>query len=214
MYTRCPNCQQQQTVTTEQLSIQRGIAYCRYCAVKFDALELLSDTSLDAATRFTATLPWESPKDNSRRWAVGVVAGIALLMAQIVYFEGAALSRQPKIRPSLEAVCRALGCHLPDYRNLDEWLLQATLTPDGQHYAVTAALINQAAYAQPYPGIKIELLDVNGRPFAERIFRAEDYLPDDQRAATAVKAGAALSIQLPIAATRQLIAGHTFELVY
>ena len=202
-------------MTTEQLSVNRGIAYCRYCSVKFDALELLSDKSLEPVDKqwLTAPLPWESSTNNQRSWLVGIVVNVLLLAAQLIYFEGRQLSQQTVIRTYLEPICQTLGCQLPAYRNLDALLLQANLTRNEQHYIATVAVINQAAFAQAYPGIKLKLLDFNGKAFAERTFIATDYLTATEPVIPALKAGGVLSFRLPIAAPKQTIGGYTFELV-
>ncbi|MDO9104234.1 MAG: zinc-ribbon and DUF3426 domain-containing protein [Methylovulum sp.] len=215
MFTRCPNCRCQQRLTVEQLRVSRAIVSCRRCALKFDALELLSDTAT-VDTGFphdTEVLPWELPR-RSPYWRPALLVGIVALLMQVVYFEGRDLSQHDRLRPGLEQLCRHLGCQLPAYKNLDGWLLQGALTPSpNRSYLVTAAISNHATFAQPYPNIKLTLLNYSGSPFAHRIFYPHEYAVGTVAASPLIEAGATVTIQLNIAATKNHIGGYTFDIL-
>ena len=214
MFTRCPNCRQQRSLTAEQLRVSRAIVFCRRCSIKFDALELLSDTASDEVgdIPLATVLPWERQR-RSPYWKLGLAIGIVLLLAQIVYFEGNALTQNTRLRPGLATLCRDLGCRLPDYKNPDELIVRGTLTPSGQHYVVTGLINNQAAFAQAYPDIKLTLLDYSGNPFAHRVFQPRDYAASITAAKPVINAGATLAIHLDIAATQNPIGGYTFDIL-
>jgi hypothetical protein len=103
---------------------------------------------------------------------------------------------------------------LPAYQNPDELNLVGSLnpTPD-HHYQLQAAISNQAAFTQAYPGVKLTLLDYNGKPFAARVFRPQEYLPVTSRASV-IKPDETTEISLKIAAPKSAIGGSSFELIY
>lgn len=223
MFTQCPNCHQKQALTIEQLRDNRAIVHCSQCGINFDALELIheadenyeerDDMEIRAIVESLPALPWEKPVSTGHGyWGLGVLLGLLLLSGQAVYFEGRALSQNPKYRPGLENLCQHLGCRLPVYKNLDELTIvhgSFNRSPD-QHYEFRVVINNQAAFAQPYPGINLTLLDYTGKPFTQRIFGPRDYL--GKNAEPALAADATLDINLKIAATATPIGGYTFDL--
>ncbi|MDP2901856.1 MAG: zinc-ribbon and DUF3426 domain-containing protein [Methylovulum sp.] len=213
MFTRCPNCRQQQSLTVDQLRLSGAIVSCRQCSIKFDALELLSETATEDTGNIpqTVVLPWEQQPRNPY-WLLGTVIGIVLLLAQIVYFEGnAAIAQNVRLRPRLESICQHLGCRLPDYKNPDELILKGALMPSNDHYAFMVAINNQAAFAQAYPNIKLTLLGYNGSPFTHRIFYPQEYAAEIMQTSPLINAGATLTVQLDIAATKNHMGGYTFD---
>lgn len=203
----------------EQLRTSRAIVFCSDCAISFDALELLSDTvTVDVEKTenpLTVPLPWEieSIPGNSY-WQSGLLGVSLLLLAQLVYFEGYAFSQNPSFRPSLERLCQTLNCSLPPYRHADEFsVLEGSLTALPDHILAFRTIVsNQGAFAQPFPNLYLTLLDYTGRPFANRIFRPQDYLPVVPT--TPINADATLEIRLALAAPKTSIGGYTFELTY
>ncbi len=219
MFTQCPNCHQKQSLTVEQLRNSKAIVHCKHCAIMFDALELIGETPTiptEEEIRPLQGLPWEKAASPGKTyWRTGVFLGLLALITQATYFEGYALSQNLSVRPSLEKLCQHLNCQLPAYQNPDELtVLHGSLTPSSdQNYAFRAIINNQAAFAQPYPNIKLTLLDYTGKPFTHRIFAPQDYLPQPSKT-IAMAADATLNINLPIAATKNPIGGYTFELTY
>lgn len=234
MFTQCPNCHQKQSLTVEQLRSSKAIVHCPHCAIMFDALELISETTPDnpkenlprfgthqdkpsgIAKAAPQNLPWENPVPHGKTyWRTGVFLGLFMLSTQAVYFEGHTLSQNLSVRPSLEKLCQHLNCQLPAYQNPDELtVLHGALNPlVDKNYEFRAIINNQAAFAQPYPNISLTLLDYTGKPFTHRIFAPQDYLPQPSKT-IAMAADATLNINLPIAATKNLIGGYTFELTY
>jgi len=229
MYTQCPNCRQAQPLTVAQLRTGRAIAYCNHCSIHYDALELLTETAPEQSpgieppitpawlpTEPPQLLPWEEPEPatNNRYWRIGVLVSFIALIGQGVYFEGHAATQNNKLRPTLAKLCRILHCRLPIYQNADELtVLQSSFTDlPNRHYAFKTVIVNQAAFTQPCPKIKLTLLNFSGRPFTYRVFGPQDYLTNP---ATAVLSpDAALDATLNIAATKTLIGGYHFELSY
>jgi predicted Zn finger-like uncharacterized protein len=215
MFTRCPECQKTHTLTLEQLRVSRGMMRCSQCSALFDALAFISETA-DREKPTARHLPWEkvSLPDGSH-WGAALLLGVLLLAAQIVYFEGPAISQHATFRPWLESLCSKLSCQLPAYKNLDEFTVMHgsfAMLPD-HSYAFKAVISNQAVFRQPYPNIRLTLFDFNGSAFAHRLFQPHDYLPA-YSAASAIDADASTEINLNIAAPDTPVGGYTFELVY
>ncbi|MBF6648179.1 zinc-ribbon and DUF3426 domain-containing protein [Methylobacter sp. BlB1] len=218
MYTVCPDCQKVHALTLEQLRSDRGVMRCTNCSSLFDVLEFISEskpTGIAKGEKPPQPLPWEPVKTAGRAyWHAGLIAGLLLLAAQIVYFEGYAFSQNPAYRPNLEKICANLGCRLPVYKNLDDFnVLQGSfaLQPD-HNYAFHAVITNQAEYPQAYPTIKLTLLDYNEKPFAHRVFYPRDYLPAANGTAV-IAPDATTEISLTIAAPATKVGGYTFKLI-
>jgi hypothetical protein len=190
---------------------------CNSCSAMFDALERISETEeINHSENLPAkSLPWDKERSSGNiYWRAGLVISLLLLIGQIVYFEGYAFSQNPSLRPGLEKLCQQLNCHIPVYKNLDEFtLLHGFFNPlPDQNYLFQAVINNQAEFSQPYPNIKLTLLDYNGNAFAHRIFRPRDYLPE--ASSTDMAADAITEISLKIAAPKTKVGGSAYELIY
>jgi predicted Zn finger-like uncharacterized protein len=218
MFTVCPDCQTTHALTLEQLRSDRGVMRCNNCSSLFDVLEFISESkpvTVSKEEKPPQRLPWEPVKTAGRAyWQAGLILGLFLLIAQIVYFEGYALSQNPAFRPHLEKICERLNCPLPVYKNLDDFnVLQGSfvLLPD-RNYAFRAVITNQADFPQNYPTIKLTLLDYNEKPFAHRVFYPQDYLPETN-GATVMIPDKTTEISLTIAAPATKVGGYTFKLI-
>ncbi|MGZ8159397.1 MAG: DUF3426 domain-containing protein [Methylobacter sp.] len=162
-------------------------------------------------------LPWDREiVPGCGYWRAGLVLAILLLIWQIVYFEGATLSRNPAFRSGLEKICRQLDCKLPAYKNLDEiTVLQGSLSALHDRSLLFRVIIrNQAAFAQPYPNLELTMRDYAGNPFSRRIFLPQDYLPKARVATAVILPDATGEISLNIVALKTKVGGYTFELTY
>jgi predicted Zn finger-like uncharacterized protein len=219
MYTQCPKCQTIQPLTLAQLRTGRGMLRCTNCLAMFDALERISETEEIAPSEHQSSrhLPWDkaSSMPGNTFWRPGLLIGLLILIGQIIYFEGYALTQNPAGRPGLAKLCQLIKCQLPVYKNLDEFsILHGSFTPlPDQNYAFRLVMSNQSAFAHPYPNIKLTLFDYSGNAFAHRIFQPRDYLPE-VAVAQSIAADAITEISLKIAAPETKIGGSTYELVY
>lgn len=114
-------------------------------------------------------------------WIVAVVVALAvLLILQLLLADRARLSADARWRPTLHALCAALFCELPPWREpaaftlLQHDVRQHPSTPGALR--VSATFRNDARWPQPWPRLRLTLSDANGRPAGARDFRAEDYL--------------------------------------
>jgi predicted Zn finger-like uncharacterized protein len=215
MYSRCPHCQTQQTISAEQLRISRGLLTCSACGKRFDALASLSERA-DAEFQEVSDADLLSNPHGKRAhravWRIGALLSLLLLLAQVAYFKGDAISRQPLLRFGWQAICDHLGCRLPMYKNLDEWTVSHSdlRSLSDQNYVFSAAITNQAAFPQNCPDLKLVLLNLSGQAIAERIFSGRQY-----STATSLAANETAEIKLTVVAPPgpAKIGGYTLALL-
>ncbi|WKJ89335.1 zinc-ribbon and DUF3426 domain-containing protein [Methylomonas montana] len=213
MYSRCPHCAKQHELTIEQLRSRRGLLICSACGEQFDSLRFLSEHEY---SELAEDLPGQHQSAGTRQqipaaWLAASVTMSLLLVAQIIYFEGLRLIMQPQLKAGLDAVCAAIPCRLPIYRNLDELaVFHSDLQIQADHsYLFTAAISNQALFTQAAPDLKLTLLSFNGQPLAERVFSAQQYLVGPSKLA----ADQIAEIRLAIVAPATIVGGYTFTLL-
>lgn len=198
MFSRCPHCEAQQPLSTEQLRNTRGLVNCAACGQVFDALPSLSeqaDEIIEPSLHFSYAMERPAKRASSKAWGLGSALMLLLLLGQMIYFAGARLYQQPVIYKALVRLCQKLNCELPAYNNPDDWSishsdLQANLD---QRYVLTAAITNQANLRQAFPDLKLTLMDFTGQPFAERRFAPKEYSHQ-----AALAANQTVQIRLPL----------------
>ena len=101
--------------------------------------------------------------------------------SQLAFFRAHDLVKQiPSSRPLLEAFCETIGCHYTGPRDIKQIELlsrDVRLHPkEKKALLISAAIINNAYFDQPYPDIHIRLSDISGNVVAERVFNAKTYM--------------------------------------
>ena len=114
-------------------------------------------------------------------FAVLSVVGLLALGLQYAWFMPLdMLQRYPQAAPWLERMCRYAGCKLPERR--DAASVQVVSRDVRVHpkyegaLQITAALVNNADFPQPYPRVRFSLFNVNGQTIATRTFMPQEYL--------------------------------------
>ena len=110
-----------------------------------------------------------------------VIFLLALSFTQLAYFRSHELvSIIPSSRPFLEPFCENIGCQYSGPSDTKQIQLQSRdvrLHPkEKKALLISAAMINNAYFAQPYPNIHIRLSDISGNIVAERIFNPKTYM--------------------------------------
>jgi predicted Zn finger-like uncharacterized protein len=110
-----------------------------------------------------------------------IIILLALSFAQLAYFRTHELVELiPSTRPLLENFCKTVHCHYSGPRDTNQIQLisrDVRLHPkEKKALLISAAMINNAYFAQPYPNIHIRLSDISGNVVAERIFNAKTYM--------------------------------------
>ncbi|MEX0871363.1 MAG: zinc-ribbon and DUF3426 domain-containing protein [Aquisalimonadaceae bacterium] len=115
-------------------------------------------------------------------WVAGVLALVVLLVGQVFWFQRHDLAEYPQLRPWLERMCAVGRCTLPMQRAPDLIRLmrgQVTDHPETEGALMASAtLVNTAGFRQPYPLLKLSLLDEDQNVVGERWFHPDDYLDD------------------------------------
>jgi predicted Zn finger-like uncharacterized protein len=120
------------------------------------------------------------PKRTPLVWKILVLPLALLLIAQIVHHHRAELARHPRLGAPLMNAYRALGLHLtPDWDlhayGVKQWGVVMDPTAPGT-LKVRASITNNAAFAQPYPLLKLMLEDRWGDQVRAREFEPAEYL--------------------------------------
>lgn len=145
------------------------------------------------------------PKPTPRIWAVALVPLALLLVAQIVHHHRSELARHPRLGTPLMSVYGALGLTLtPDWNlhayGVKQWGVVMDPAAPGT-LIVRASITNGAAFAQPYPLLKLVLEDRWGDQVRAREFEPAEYLDPgvaaDRLLAPAQQTNATISIVDP-----------------
>ncbi|HXH01372.1 MAG TPA: DUF3426 domain-containing protein [Xanthomonadaceae bacterium] len=127
--------------------------------------------------------------DSSRRrhgWqALATAALLSLLGMQILLAERARLAADARWRPVLQALCGAIGCRLPAWRQPEEFTMLARdvrMHPQrARALRASVTFRNDARWAQPWPALRLTLSDADGRPLGARTFAPNAYLDTSTR---------------------------------
>ncbi|MBX3702894.1 MAG: DUF3426 domain-containing protein [Steroidobacteraceae bacterium] len=129
----------------------------------------------------------QEPASGERRWpwAAAAAALLLVLVAQVVHSQHASLLRQPGIGPLLAQVYEVLGQSLAMPTDLSAYELRqwgAASDPGQQgRLLLRASVVNRAAFAQPYPLLRLALQDRFGATLGVRDIGPGDYLPGETR---------------------------------
>ena len=135
-----------------------------------------------ALTAHAMLLACERPRPRVRAgWVALTVLMTLCLCAQLAWFRGAELLRTyPGLQGPLAAVCAFAGCRLPGPRDPGAVRVMERDLREHPRYRdallVNAILVNQAAFAQPYPILELALYDTEGAVVAGRRFEPREYL--------------------------------------
>lgn len=106
---------------------------------------------------------------------------LVLSFSQLAYFRAHDLVNFiPSTRPLLEKFCDTVSCFYSgpsDTKQIELLSRDVRLHPkEKKALLISASIINNANFAQPYPNIHIRLSDISGNVVAERIFSAKTYI--------------------------------------
>jgi len=115
-------------------------------------------------------------------WA-GIAAGLILLAAQVLWYRFDDWAVDPQWRAVYGPICSVVGCVLPEMR--DTGLLKTRNLAVRSHperpeqLRVSAVIVNEAEFAQPFPTLELRFTTVRGLLVAGRRFTPEEYLAGD-----------------------------------
>ncbi|WP_171909969.1 DUF3426 domain-containing protein [Aquisalimonas asiatica] len=140
-----------------------------------------------------ARLELEAAADDASRrrrsrglWLAGIALLGLVLGLQAAYVQRDTLAADPRWRPAVEALCTVARCELPLPRDRDSLRLVRGQVSDHPErdgaLVVTASLVNEADFRQPFPLLQLSLLNDNQDVAGERWFHPSDYLGDAEYA--------------------------------
>lgn len=106
-----------------------------------------------------------------------------LLVLQVLVADRARLAADPAWRPRIVALCGALGCRVPDWR--EPAAFRVTSRDVRPHpnavgaLLVTATFRNDARFAQPWPRLQLTLANPEGEALGLRRFGPREYFGAD-----------------------------------
>lgn len=107
-----------------------------------------------------------------------LLAGLALQLALFRPLDVVQLV--PPTMPYVEFVCQQLPCQYHYHQDLDQIQLlsrDVRAHPKQKNVLlITATIINQADFKQPYPGLLVSLFDLSGNVVAQRRFTPAEYM--------------------------------------
>jgi predicted Zn finger-like uncharacterized protein len=113
-------------------------------------------------------------------WSLAILALIAALFAEYVWFNQPELLQHQRYEPLTEKLCALTDCDHLQKRDPTriEMVSRNVYTHPNEKEALMIAttLVNQASFAQPYPDVQIDFSNVRGELVASRRFLPEEYL--------------------------------------
>jgi predicted Zn finger-like uncharacterized protein len=125
-----------------------------------------------------------APGPRGRKVLLAIATGVLalLLAAQWIHMHRDELVQDPGFGPTLRSTYEALGHPLPPNWDLNAYDLRqesAIVSPGSNVIRIRVSLRNRAARAQPYPIIRLVLVDVWGEPIGQRDLLPAEYLASE-----------------------------------
>ena len=135
-----------------------------------------------------------------RAWALVPVL-VAMLVLQVLVADRVRLAADATWRPRIVALCATLRCSVPDWREPSAFHVTAREMRPHPNAAgallLSATFRNDAAFAQPWPLLQVQLANPEGDPLGLRRFAPRDYLGGDPASAQ-IAPGQSASVNLAI----------------
>lgn len=204
MLTQCSHCKKTYNLSIEELHTCSTMLRCPHCEEMLGRLKIFhADFSFSHE---------QKTYSHSLIWTIGFFACVLLFLVQFYWVAREKFSQNPQQRVWLEKICQSLPCHLPVYKNLDEFeIMHGDFQQVDAHYVFQTVLSNQADFDQQYPRIKLNLLDFSGKVFAERVFYPHEYRKTESK--QLMPASETIEVILNIAPLTQKVGGYTFDLI-
>ncbi len=131
-----------------------------------------------------ASFDQQTPPPGTAKRAMYSLVSIFLVLflaTQLVLFKSTALANSiPALQPLLTSLCNNLPCRYTGNHNSK--LIKIASRDVRLHpkikgaLLISATIVNQASYSQPYPTILLKFTDLSGNTVAQRYFPPKDYL--------------------------------------
>jgi len=143
----------------------------------------LADEASARAAAAAVFEPDESPGFLSQRWpwVAGVAALAFLLLLQVIHSQRDALVQSPAVGPAVAGAYAFLGVSVLAPTDLSAYELRqwgaASDPNEANRLMLRASIVNRAAYAQPFPLLRLTLQDRFGGTLEQGDIGPADYLP-------------------------------------
>lgn len=135
-------------------------------------------------------------------WGIGSLLLMFLFLGQTVYFKHNELGQISQLRPWVAFFCKTVSCELDMQADIGqiELLGQDIRSHPKTKKAllVSATIINNAPFTQPYPGLRLSFSDMNGEKVAMRNFLPKDYLPSGYNVDEGMESNVPIQLELDI----------------
>lgn len=223
--TRCSHCGRLFPVHAQQLKERRGKVDCPQCGARFDGITGLVDEAMpgdaanasqretrghrqDDATEPAPMMTFDDGEERPARvastlWVLGILMLLAVLAAQIFWWERGTWLHHPLVREVYGELCTQFDLCQPVPRIAGSLeILPPVLSEhplDDRILRLDLTLINRSEQLQRPPRLQLELFDSDGDLLAVRRFEPNEYLADASPM-TVLPAGGATNIALELAA--------------
>ncbi len=157
--------------------------------------------------RLRDSLTVAEPKKTSIWKVIGGLFLILLLslalLIQLALFRNIEIIRYfPQARPWLEQFCDYAPCRIHARQAIDKIrILERDIHANPENkkaLLITATIVNQASFSQPYPDIRVSLSDLTGTVVAQRRFSPADYLGSLNSPFLLMKPGTPVHIRIDV----------------
>jgi predicted Zn finger-like uncharacterized protein len=135
-------------------------------------------------------------------WGLGSLLLMFTFLGQTVYFKHNELGQIGQLRPWVEYFCKHASCELSLQMDIGQIELLGqdirSHPKSKQALLVSATIINNAPFTQPYPGLQLNFSDMNGEKVAMRNFLPKDYLPVNINLAKGMESNIPIQLELEI----------------
>ncbi len=135
-------------------------------------------------------------------WGLGSLMLMLVFLGQTIYFKHNELGQLSQLRPWIEFFCKHASCELSLQMDISqiELLGQDIRSHPKSKKAllVSATIINNAPFTQPYPGLQLNFSDMNGEKVAMRNFLPKDYLPSNINIVKGMESNIPIQLELEI----------------
>lgn len=160
-------------------------------------------------------------KNFAPTWLIGLFSFVLLIIAiaQSVYFLRTDIATYyPNTKTYLVQACKKIGCSIDLPKKIDLIVIDdSDMQEDANHVGLihlSSTLINQASFNQAYPNIELTLTDIEDTPQLRRIFKPNEYLPDQADIAKGLAAGEEVKVKLSVTAQGDAVAGYRVFVSY
>ena len=138
-----------------------------------------------------------------------------VVASQVLWLQFDTWARDPQVRPLYALVCGVVGCDLPVMRDVDSLLAKNLVVrrdPDqSDALLVNAIIVNQAAFAQPFPVLELSFTALNGSPVKEERFEPGTYLAGEMAGATDMPPRTPVHIELTVAHPGEMAVNYSLS---